>query len=180
MSLKYAILGILEVNPISGYDLKKYFNSSVNSYWSASHSQIYRTLDEITKEQSATIEIIRQEKLPDKKIFILTEKGKNELISWLKIPKGLPVIRHQILLQFSLAHLLPFKQIIKLLNNYKKMMTEKLKQLKSPYHQATLEYARNKKERLLWDLTLKNGILYYKNEINWVNDCITIIKKQMK
>ncbi len=179
MSLKYAILGLLEVNSMSGYDLKKYFDSSVNSYWAATHSQIYRTLDDTTKEGLTKSEVIQQDKNPNKKLFSITEKGKEDLISWLKIKKPLPVIRHQILLQFSLSNLLNKEQILQLLEDYKMQLDEKICILKSPLHQTSIKYARNKKEKLLWELTLENGIMYYKNEIDWTEKCITQINKEI-
>ena len=45
MSLPYAILGLLEYKPMTGYDLKKIFEESVVNFWAASQSQIYRELD---------------------------------------------------------------------------------------------------------------------------------------
>ena len=44
MSLEHAILGFLTYRPMSGYDLKKFFDESVRHFWSAPQSQIYRTL----------------------------------------------------------------------------------------------------------------------------------------
>ncbi|MBK7448579.1 MAG: PadR family transcriptional regulator [Anaerolineales bacterium] len=47
MSLKHAILGFLSFKPFSGYELKKAFDSSVQHFWPANQSQIYRTLAEL-------------------------------------------------------------------------------------------------------------------------------------
>ena len=48
MSLEYAILGFLNYLPLSGYDLKKMFDTSVQHFWPADQSQIYRTLARLT------------------------------------------------------------------------------------------------------------------------------------
>ncbi len=171
MSLKYAILGLLEVNSFSGYDLKKYFDSSINSYWKATHSQIYRTLDDISKKGLIISEVIQQDKNPNKKLFSITQKGKDDLIQWLNINKDLPAIRNQILLQFSLSNLLTKEQILRLLEDYKSKLSSKLDALKSTEHQKTITYGRDPKEKLIWKLTLENGIMYYTNEINWIKIC---------
>ena len=42
MSLEYAILGFLCYKPLSGYDLKKIFDNSVQHFWPADQGQIYR------------------------------------------------------------------------------------------------------------------------------------------
>lgn len=40
-TLKYAILGMLAQKPMTGYDLMQEFESTLNEFWSANHSQIY-------------------------------------------------------------------------------------------------------------------------------------------
>ena len=50
MSLEYAILGFLNYQPFSGYDLKKLFDTSVRHFWPADQSQIYRTLARLTEQ----------------------------------------------------------------------------------------------------------------------------------
>ncbi|WP_354002962.1 PadR family transcriptional regulator [Microbacterium elymi] len=44
MSLRYAILAILRVGALSGYDLQKQFSQSVGHVWHAPDSQIYPEL----------------------------------------------------------------------------------------------------------------------------------------
>ena len=39
--LKYAILGMLYRNDMTGYELKKAFESTLFEFWPARHSQIY-------------------------------------------------------------------------------------------------------------------------------------------
>ena len=48
MSLKHAILGFLGYTSLSGYDLKKAFDGSVQHFWPADQSQIYRPLAQLT------------------------------------------------------------------------------------------------------------------------------------
>jgi PadR family transcriptional regulator AphA len=44
MSLRYALLALLRVGPLSGYDLQKQFSLSVGHVWHAPDSQIYPEL----------------------------------------------------------------------------------------------------------------------------------------
>ena len=44
MSLTYGILGFLSYGSMTGYDLAKAFSCSVNFFWNAQTSQIYREL----------------------------------------------------------------------------------------------------------------------------------------
>jgi PadR family transcriptional regulator AphA len=74
MSLKYAILGFIDMVPLSGYDLKKMFDASVNYYWPATHSQIYRTLDRMLQDGLVTQEVVHQEDHPDKKVYSIADR----------------------------------------------------------------------------------------------------------
>lgn len=49
MSLPHAILGLLNYMPMTGYDLKNFFDDSIDFFWSAQMSQIYRELKNLEK-----------------------------------------------------------------------------------------------------------------------------------
>lgn len=81
--LEYGILGFLKMKPLTGYELKKLFDTSVGYFWWAEQSQIYITLKKMVKD--GMVEIIRTEpsRVLDKKIYALTSKGEEALNVWL-------------------------------------------------------------------------------------------------
>jgi PadR family transcriptional regulator AphA len=172
MSLKHAMLGFIKMMPVSGYDLKRMFDSSVQYYWSATHSQIYQTLDRMLKDKLVTREIVRQDDHPNKKIYHITEAGKQELHAWLSAPKDLPVIRHQLLIQLAWADELADDRIISLLETYAAKIRERLSLYVSREQRTQLDYARSARERYLWEKILENGIMTYRRELEWVQGVI--------
>ena len=54
--LKYAILGLLNQKSMSGYELSSEFESALNEFWNAKHSQIYPELKKLTEEGMITFE----------------------------------------------------------------------------------------------------------------------------
>lgn len=83
MSLQYGILGLLNYAPMTGYNLKKLFDESVNNIWEASLSQIYRELGTLEKNGLVTSQIEQQDDRPDKKIYSISEEGKIAFSEWL-------------------------------------------------------------------------------------------------
>lgn len=81
--LEYGILGFLRLKPLTGYELKKLFDTSVGYFWWAEQSQIYITLKKMVKD--GLVEIIRTEpsRVLDKKIYALTPAGDEVLQKWL-------------------------------------------------------------------------------------------------
>ena len=49
MSLKHALLGFLSYAPMTGYDLKRYFDQSIHHFWNANLSQIYPRLMKVAQ-----------------------------------------------------------------------------------------------------------------------------------
>lgn len=173
MSLKYAILGFLEMSPLSGYDIKKMFDASVQFYWPATHSQIYRTLDQILGEGLVTQEIVYQTGSPNKKVYQITEEGKRDLRAWLTTSQELPTIRHKLLVQVGLADQLSNEEIISLLRDYVAEINVRLKKYRDQEQMSVVSnYARTERERFLWHTVLLNGINLYEAELKWATEAI--------
>ena len=81
--LQHGILGLLNYGSMTGYDIVRIFKDSLSYFWQAQTSQIYRKLQTIKKNGWATDETVLQNGKPDKKVFTITESGKQELKRWL-------------------------------------------------------------------------------------------------
>ena len=86
MSLKHAILILLESKPGSGYDLVKRFKSGLGWFWNAKHQQVYQELKKLSEAGWLTFEEQAQDSRPDKKNYHLTPAGHAELQRWLADP----------------------------------------------------------------------------------------------
>ncbi len=83
MSLRYGILGLLNRSPMTGYNLKKLFDKTLNNVWTASLSQIYRELTILQKDGFVTAQVKEQDLRPDKKVYTITDDGKQSFQAWL-------------------------------------------------------------------------------------------------
>jgi DNA-binding PadR family transcriptional regulator len=86
MSLRYALLAILRVGPMSGYDLQKQFSNSVGHVWHAPDSQIY---PELRKMESLGLiegeEQTRGER-GTRRIYHMTSAGDQSFLQWMVTP----------------------------------------------------------------------------------------------
>lgn len=84
-NLKYAILGLVNRKPMTGYDIKKAFEDrALTSFWHAEHSQIYPELKKLVNEGMIRYDTsVKGEKLKTK-LYSITDLGRNEFINWLK------------------------------------------------------------------------------------------------
>lgn len=83
MVLARLILGLLCLSPMTGYELKKHFDSSINHFWNADKAQIYRTLAQLVDQGYATVRTVPQSNYPDRQEHHITEAGREVLNQWL-------------------------------------------------------------------------------------------------
>lgn len=118
MSLAHVILGLLQQQTMTGYDLKtEWFDRCISHIWTADQAQIYRTLDKLEKHGwiECTVEI--QHDRPNRKVYRVTEAGNAEFMQWLCTHQPLPTVRESLLAQLHFAAQLPNHVIIQLLED---------------------------------------------------------------
>ncbi len=91
MSTKHVILALLDIKPMSGYDLFQNLKISVNSLWAATYGQIYPTLHKLEAAALVSSETLPSEKKRERIVYSLTDLGRAELHEWIDQPvKYLP------------------------------------------------------------------------------------------
>lgn len=168
MAIKYAILGILSIQPQTGYDLKKRFTESAALYWSGNNNQIYRTLSQLLQEHLASKEVQLQEKAPTKSIYTITEKGRAELKNWiLSVPEP-PEYRSTFLIRLMWAGHLEADELDSLLAQYEQHVEIQLLLEREKSRRGHTLVARTPRDSQLWNLVTTNILEFYEWELNWV------------
>lgn len=100
-----AILGLLRMGPMSGYDLRKDAERSVGYFWAPAKTQIYATLPKLVEAGYARSKKVAQATRPDKVVYELTELGLAALRTWIaEAPLEAGHGRNLILLKLFIAN----------------------------------------------------------------------------
>lgn len=83
MSLRLALLAILEASPATAYELAKRFDRSASSIWHASHSQIYPELKRMESEGLVDVRVLSRGTNATKRRYSITERGCERLDEWI-------------------------------------------------------------------------------------------------
>jgi PadR family transcriptional regulator AphA len=86
MSLRYALLALLSVEPMTGYDLSKRFESSVGHVWHAPDSQIYPELRRMERDSLLTGEEVPWGPRATKTRYRITAAGTAAFRQWMNTP----------------------------------------------------------------------------------------------
>ncbi|GAC57595.1 putative PadR family transcriptional regulator [Gordonia hirsuta DSM 44140 = NBRC 16056] len=93
MALEHAILVSLAERPGTGYEIGQQFQRSIGYFWSATHQQIYRTLKKLDADGLVTYTDVVQNGRPDKKVYTISEAGRQLLAEWVASPTPVAPLR---------------------------------------------------------------------------------------
>lgn len=175
MALKHAILVLLEQQPGSGYDLHKRFQQHMGFFWQASHQQIYQQLKGLLTDGLIVVQDKQQQGKPDRKVYHITENGKQELIGWMhQLSKPLKV-NDTLLVKLYGGHLVDCEVLLRDLqqqqDSYRKTLAV-LQQLEQQY-QALAE-SQKQPYRLPY-LTLRRGIYHVQGWLAWAEEASQLL-----
>lgn len=86
MSLRYALLALLRVGPLSGYELQKQFSQSVGHVWHAPDSQIYPELRKMEGEGLIEGERQTRGERGMRLVYHVTDAGHEAFLTWMQTP----------------------------------------------------------------------------------------------
>lgn len=90
MSLRHALLALLDAEPMTGYSLARHFDKSAAYVWHAPHSQIYPELRKLEAEGLITSTAERRGEGGIKRTYELTAFGQAELRRWVREVAPIP------------------------------------------------------------------------------------------
>jgi len=168
MSLTIALLGMLELSPLSGYDLNKRIEASVIHFWSADQSQIYRTLSRLVTDGLAEVTIIPQDGKPDRREHRITPAGREALDAALTAPLEPETPHESFLMRLFFAGGLGIDGVRALLRARREEATGLLARLGEI---ADRDPGRpDDVGQTLRRATLRNGIVHAEAELAWLDE----------
>jgi DNA-binding PadR family transcriptional regulator len=85
-SFRHFILGLLAQQPMSGYDIRRLLKSLSWLLGSPSFGKIYPALHALLGDGLVTVEVLSRPDKPPRKIYSITESGRQALQEWIAQP----------------------------------------------------------------------------------------------
>ncbi len=167
----YAILGILNITPSTGYDIKKYSDKVLCGFWNENFGHIYPTLKKMLED--GMIEIVNCEENENKTRYGITEKGKQELDTWLLEETTQQPMRSEFMLKLLFSSSQPRDNVIQMLLNYKELHEKNREQYLGMQMDLEQDIKEISKERACFlKAVLRRGILSSEAVIHWCDETI--------
>lgn len=172
MSLKLAILAMLDVESGSGYALWQRFQNSVGFFWQTSHQQLYKELHGLYDSGLIDCVEVAQEGKPDKKVYSLNTSGLAELDKLLAEVASPAKIRDPFLVKIFSGRHLSATALANELKHHQQHHHETLA-VYLALEQQILALPTELRQRYHYPYqTLKLGIMYEKTWLQWCEDVL--------
>jgi DNA-binding PadR family transcriptional regulator len=127
----YAVLGLLSFGQeLSGYELRRWAENLRFFYWSPAQSQIYGELRRLAQLGLVDSREVPQQGRPDKRLYMITRSGLEEVRRWLNDGPVEPVIlKHSVALRLFFGHLADPGRLQALLEEFVRETEERLAEL---------------------------------------------------
>jgi len=179
--LKYTLLGFLNYQPMTGYELKQRMDNSTTHFWHAKLSQIYVTLKALEEEGFVTSIVEAQNDRPDKRVFTITLRGQAELRQWLAQPETeLSPKKETTILKLFFSAQLERETILAGLHLQRDLHRQQLAYYREVtsqmIRQARAEFPALTKDAQLWEATRRFGEEYEELYVRWLEETIQLIE----
>jgi DNA-binding PadR family transcriptional regulator len=175
MALNYALLGYLNLAPMTGYDLKKNLDRSTQHFWYAGLNQIYPTLKSLEDDGWIASRIEAQEGRPDRKVYRITDTGRSELLEWLAVPlQRLPSAKNSGLLKLFFSGYLERDQVLRQLRaqlELHRVQLEGYEQTKEMIRQVVDRHGLSR-QGAFWELVRELGEEHERTYVRWLEGAI--------
>lgn len=185
--LKYALLGFLNYQAMTGYDLERLISQSTTHFWHATLTQVYTVLKRLENEGLITSQIEPQEGRPDRRVYEITAVGEEDLLGWLRRPQTevdamkAPFILRAFFMGLidrdtALTHLQLMLQVHQFQHHTFRRETPAA--IEAAVSTFALERRELEAHVFFWDATRKLGEKYEEMYIAWLEETIAALKKQ--
>jgi DNA-binding PadR family transcriptional regulator len=183
MSLRDAVLAALLEGESSGYDLAKGFDASVANFWMATPQQLYRELDRLADQGLIQARVVHQERRPNKRMYSLTEAGREAIQQFTSRAPKPSVIRDELLIKVQASDAGNAAAVRDFIVERLQWATAKLQRYERLRtrlldDRAEEEYLAQT-ERVGPYLTLLRGISFERENIRWAERALAIVERRL-
>ena len=173
---RYAILGALTLEPMSGYDLKRFADESVAHFWAESYGQIYPILKQLVAEKLIAPTTRKRTGPRDRVAYAITDRGREVLRRWLSEPAEHQTMRIEILLKLFFARNAAPGDAIRVVESFRGDYLAKLGRYEGTEAHLRAERAEHA-DLPYWLMTLSYGRHVTRALVAWADETIAALRR---
>ncbi|KAB1144724.1 PadR family transcriptional regulator [Streptomyces luteolifulvus] len=162
--MRLALLVLLSRGPAHGYELKQALERLMGAaYPQPNIGQVYVTLSRLENAHLIDGEDVAQSSRPNKRIYRLTEAGREAVAGWFEEPVE-PKLRDDFFMKLALAHETGAADQIALINKHRRYCLNAMRDL------SKLAAAEDRDHRIS-QLMIEGAMLHLQADLDWLERC---------
>ena len=174
-TFEYALLGLIGMSPMTGYDVHKVFATTPLAHFSSSPGAIYPALRRLHRRGLLLARLDTATEAQPRRLYTLAKAGRDAIGAWLRLPVtrdelmrggGAPILR------FALAEgRLSKDEVLGYLESYRAALASYLEESDGHLRRMPDDVP------LHGRLALEQGIRGFRSELEWVKSAAATIKR---
>ncbi|GII91234.1 PadR family transcriptional regulator [Sinosporangium siamense] len=163
--MRLPLLALLAKEPAHGYELKQALEQTFGAaYPSPNIGQIYVTLGRLEKDGLIRAVAVEQSSRPNKKVYFLTQQGREALIAWADGPLEGPRLRDEFFMKLVLAPMTGIADRGALINRQTRHFLGLMREL---HHLSETTSPDDRYAHLL----IEGAMLHLQADLDWLERC---------
>lgn len=172
--MNLVILGLLDHEDLTGYDIKKRIDGSLCYFWKGSFGSIYPALSSL--EEAGLIRKVKSkssESGREKIVYKITASGRKNLLAWLSESKSSNSLKYETLLKLYFGGAIENDVSIATVTEFEKEIKADLAVLRT--YKDNLDKVLDQRDHVFFYLTVTFGIETYEAYLRWCADAKKIL-----
>lgn len=172
--MNLVILGLLDHEDLTGYDIKKRIDGSLRYFWKGSFGSIYPALSSL--EESGLIKKVKGKSSStgrEKIVYKITATGRKNLLAWLSESKSSNSLKYETLLKLYFGGVADNEVSIATITEFEKEVEADLAVLNT--YKKNLNKVLDERDHVFFYLTVTFGIETYEAYLRWCTDARKIL-----
>jgi len=171
----FALLGILNTEPMSGYDLRSYIQQSIGYFWQESYGQIYPALRRLHAKRLVSKERAEKSQGPARYVYSITAKGKSVLAQWLASEPEPETVRNELLLRLFFGVMGERTHQMRHVESLLERQRHRLSQFEMVERELQQQHT-DDPGYLYWSSTLSYGLHITRARVAWCEETLAWLK----
>ena len=163
--MRLALLALLAKEPAHGYELKQALEQTFGQAYPAPNiGQVYVTLQRLARDGLVRSEDVIQSSRPNKRVYELTETGREALATWVAEPFDAAHVRDQFFMKLILAPLAGVADRMTLINKQRRHYLNLMRGLSNLA-------ATTRRDNRIARLLIEGAMLHLQADLDWLERC---------
>ena len=181
---RYALMGMLAYQPMSGYDMKKMSDRSIGHFWQENFGAIYPMLRRL--EEEGLVVLTEQETdagRRERKVYALTDDGRSELTAWLGRDPARRHLREELLLKLFFGQWADPGRMAEMVRAERREARAAIRAIEAIEEHIGSDHTGQEAHdagQTWWLMTVRFGVRFYRAIDDWCGETLAALEETTK